>query len=55
MFSTKEGRKQNEMKWKTWQQENVTVKLESNLVTQDDLRNVARDEINEVDNYIYTT
>ena len=29
--------------------------LESNLVTQDELRNVARDEINEVDNYIYTT
>ena len=29
--------------------------LELNLVTQDELRNVARDEINEVDNYIYTT
>ena len=55
MFSTKEGGKQNEMKSKTWQQENLTLKKQSNLITQDELRNVARDEMNEVGNYIYTT
>ena len=43
------------MKWKTWQQENVTLKKQSNLITQDELRNVARDEMHEVGNYIYTT
>ena len=55
VFSTKEGGKQNEMKWKTWQQESVTVKKQSNLITQDEMRNAARDEMNEVGNYIYTT
>ena len=55
VFSTKEGGKQNEMKSKTWQQENLTLKKQSNLITQDKLRNVARDEMNEVGNYIYTT
>ena len=54
MFSTKEGGKQNEMKWKMWQQENLTVKKQSNLITQDELRNVARKEMNAVGNYIYT-
>ena len=34
------------MKWKTWQQENVTIKKQSNL-TQDELINVARDKMNE--------
>ena len=43
------------MKWKTWQQENVTVKEKWNLVTQDELRNVARDKMNEVGNFIYIT
>ena len=55
VFSTEKGGKQNEMKWKTWQQENVTVKKQSKLTTQDELRNVAREEMNEVGNYIYTT
>ena len=34
------------MKWKTWQQEDVTIKKQSNL-SQDELINVARDEMNE--------
>ena len=54
MFFTKEGGKQNEIKWKAWQQENNTVKKQSNLITQDELRNMARGEMNEVGNYIYT-
>ena len=33
------------MKWKTWQQENVTLKKQSNL-TQNEFINVARYEIN---------
>ena len=34
---------------------NLTVKKQSNLITQDELRNVGRGEVNEVGNYIYTT
>ena len=45
LFSTKEGGEWNEMKWKTWQQENVTLKKQSNL-TQNEFINVARYEIN---------
>ena len=33
----------------------LTVKKQSNLITQDELRNVGRDEVNEVGNYIYIT
>ena len=43
------------MKWKTWQQEKETVKKQSNLITQGDVTNVARDTRNDVGNYTYTT
>ena len=46
VFSTKEN--------KTWQQENVTVKKQSNLITQDELINGERDEMIEVGRFIYT-
>ena len=42
------------MKWKTWQQRNVTVLKQWNLITQEELINLARDEMNEIDNFIYT-
>ena len=34
--------------------ENLKVKKQSNLITQDELINVARDEMNEVGKFIYT-
>ena len=42
----KRGRKTkgNEMEWKTWQQENVTIKKQSNL-TQDELINVGKMQV----------
>ena len=43
------------MKWKTSQQENVVVKKQSNLITQDKLINMARDEMNQVGKFIYST
>ena len=46
---------QRRAEWKTWQQENVTVKKQSNVITQDERINVERDEMNEVGNSIYTT
>ena len=39
---------------KTWQQGNVTVKKQSSLA-QNELVNMARDEMNEVGTFIYTT
>ena len=42
------------MKWKTWQQKNVTVLKQWNLITQEELINLARDEMNEIGNFIYT-
>ena len=40
------------MKWKTWQQENVTVKKQSNLA-HDELINGARDEMNGISKFVY--
>ena len=42
------------MKWKMWQQENVTVKKQSNL-TQDELISGATDEMNEIIKFVYST
>ena len=46
---------QRRAEWETWQHKNVTVKKQSNLITQDERINVERDEMNEVGQYIYTT
>ena len=54
VLSTKEGENQNQMEWKTWQQENVTVKKQSNVITLDELINIAREEMNEGGKFIYT-
>ena len=42
------------MKWKMWQQEDVTVLKQWNLITQYELINLARDEMNETGSFIYT-
>ena len=46
---------QKRAEWKTCQQENVRVKKQSKLVTQDERINVERDEMNKVGKSIYTT
>ena len=38
-----------------WQHENVTVKKQSNVITQDERINKERDEMSEVGKFIYTT
>ena len=38
-----------------WQHENVAVKKQSNVITQDERINKERDEMSEVGKFIYTT
>ena len=49
-----EGRAEGQ-KAKLNKMENVKVKKQSNLITQDELINVARDKMNEVGKFICTT
>ena len=41
---------QRRAEWKTWQHENVTVKKQPNVITQDERINMERDEMNDVVN-----
>ena len=45
---------QRKAEWKTCQQENVTVKEQSKLITQDEMINVESDKMNEVGKFICT-